>query len=426
MNEPVVAPPQAGGITEVSTAKAMLNDTMNNLAAVFSGQPVAAPQPAQPVEAPAPQPVVQPVTPPVAEPAPPADLRSRFSTTATPPADPLAPVPPPVVPETPPGLDPTKPESKQQVFTWGKLRSEHDQFRKEAAELRQQMVTVAEEKRKLAEDKALVEAERQKAVVERDTYAEKLGKVSLAESPEFQSRYDEKVNVVQQKLAADLLKYTGVKEDEVMQEAYNLLNADPKQLTEAFKDNPQMLGRVMTRVEEAAGLLQQRDVELANWRDTSASLGIKSAQEQVLRSTEARRQWADLAIDIAKQSGHPIFSAVEGDWKKVADEVSQAAHGFVQTATEEELTRAAVEGFANPYLYNAFNQVVEENRQLRDRLEGGYRMATPPLFPYPGEQPRAPGPAPLPPNVTEVKRPENPLETANNAISQALRNLGIG
>jgi len=349
------------------------------------------------------------------------DLRSRFSA-PTPPAAPAAPAAP-VVPDAPPGVDASKPENKQQVFTWAKLRAEHDQFRKEAAELKQQMESVAEEKRKIAEEKALIESERQKALQERDTYAEKLGKVSLAESPEFQQRYDAKIGEVQGKLAADLLKYTGLKEDEAGQQAYALLNADPKQLTELFKDNPQMLGRVMTRVEEAAALFQQRDVELQNWRETSASLGIQHAQEQVIRSTESRRQWADLAIDIAKQSGHPIFSAVEGDWKKVADEVAQAAHGFVQTATEEELTRAAVEGFANPYLYDAFNQVMEENRQLRDRLEGGFRMSSPPLFPYPGEQPRQPAPPPPPPNVVEVVRPDSPDAFAADAIGQMLRRV---
>jgi hypothetical protein len=323
-------------------------------------------------------------------------------------------------------VDASKPENKQQVFTWAKLRAEHDQFRKEAADLKQQMESVAEEKRKIAEEKALIESERQKALQERDTYAEKLGKVSLAESPEFQQRYDAKIGEVQNKLASDLLKYTGLQGDEAVQQAYALLNADPKQLTELFKDNPQMLGRVMTRVEEAAALFQQRDVELQNWRETSASLGIQHAQEQVIRSTESRRQWADLAIDIAKQSGHPIFSAVEGDWKKVADDVAQAAHGFVQTATEEELTRAAVEGFANPYLYDAFNQVMEENRQLRDRLEGGYRMASPPLFADPGRQPAPPAPPAPPSNVVEVRRPDSPDMLANDAITNALRNIGIG
>lgn len=414
-----------GGITDVNLARSLVGDLLTPQNPQTPA-PVTLAEPVAPAVRPdgTPAPVTPPVAPAPVLPTAPDALRNRFSGQPT---VPTAPVTPdlPVVPEVPPGVDPNKPESKQQVFTWGKLRSEHDQFRKEVVEKAKALEAAEAEKQKLAEEKALIDAERQKIIQERDTLSERLGKVSLAESPEFQARFDGKMAEIQDKLAADLVRYSGVKQEEASQEAYNMITADTKQLAEMLKDNPQMLGRVMTRVEEAAAIWQQRDEELKNWRQTSAALGVREAQAQVIRSTEERRTWADMAIDLAKQTGHPIFSAVEGDAKVLADEIAMQAHGFVQTATEEELTRAAVEGFANPYLYQTVNQLIEENRMLRDRIEGGYRMAAPPLYPFGGTTPPPPAPPAPPPNVHPVQKPDNPYDVADTAIKNALSNLGM-
>ena len=65
---------------------------------------------------------------------------------------------------------------------------------------------------------------------------------------------------------------------------------------------------------------------------------------------------SDEAIEAAKAYGNPVYSADDPAVKETADALAEEFHGFVQTATEEQLIRAAAEGYSAPYLYEVLNQ----------------------------------------------------------------------
>jgi cytochrome c556 len=419
----VAASSQPGGATDINMARDMLSD-FSSLLGAAAGDPAQIPATVIPQAAPLPQApaaIVSPVPPAPAVPAPDA-LRGRFSGA----------VPPPVVaapdaasefPETPP-LAPGQVPDQQQNHTWAKLRYEAKTYRLDAADKTAKLQALEAEKAALAQEKAAIEAERQAVIKERDTFSERLGKVSLAESPQFQERFDVKIAGIEAKLAQDLVKLAGEPPERATQTARKLMRLNPEDLAQALEGaQPLVLGKVMARAEEAASLEQQRELELTNWRQTSASLGVQEAKAQVVRSAEERRSWADTAIDVARQSGHPVFAAQDPQAREAAQRIAEEAHGFIQTATEEELVRAAVEGYANPMLYDVINSMAEENRQLRDRLAGGFRSMSPPVSAAPGYAPPAPPAAPQA-NVVAARPSDDPRAMATAAAFDAVSEIG--
>lgn len=415
----------------INSALASASDALSMLGIAAPG--AQAPQPAAPPAPPVPESaapaapaslVPEPAAPasPVPEPAAPArtdpsTLRGRLSGEISPPRAVEA------IPEEPPPNPDGVEHSPAQRVTWAKLRTERNHFERQARDAEAQAETAREEARRVAAEKAELDAARETLQAERDDLVERLGRANLAESPKFQQRYDDKIAAVQGKLAKDLETSLGVDAAHAPREAARLLRMTPEEIAEAMSDAPALaLARVLRSVEEHATLEQQRTDELAHWRETSASLGVAQAREDAARATAERRRWAEDAMTMARNEGNPAFVASDDASRAYVEQVAREVHGFVQTATQEELTRSAVNGFVLPVVLDELNRVVEENRGLRDALERGRRLGAPPMLPSAPHSPPPPAPA-AQPGVTPVPEASRPRDFLEQAATGALDSL---
>lgn len=366
----------------------------------------------------APPPPVPPPEPQVVQPKPftPAAISARF--TDAPPAVVTQPAVD-AIPETPPGD--TSPGSEDKaVYSWARLRTEAKTFQREAQAAKQEAEAARLEAKTARETQAQVAAELEQQKLREQELVEKLGRLSLAESPEFQQKYDLRFAEVKTKLGKALVKYAGVSEEDADANAAGLLAADPHKLPDMLSDlNPSVAGMVLTMTSEAAAIDEAKRLELANWRQTGAASSVESARRSAADAAESHRRMSDAAIEAARAFGNPVYASTDPAVKEVADEIANEFHGFVQTATEEQLIRAAAEGYAAPYLYEALNQQQAEIRELRDQLAGRTRAANPPLFPSSGYTP-PPAPPSTPPNVVAATKPDSAQDYAKASAAAAI------
>lgn len=411
-----------------SAAAELVAQTLNLVqapAAPAAEAPPAAETP-PPAEAP---PAAAPVWPPPPSPPPkPFDataVAARFTGTAPAPAAeaPVA-VADPGIPEAPPAT-PGRAPTQAELFTWAKLRTEATTFHKQAAEATSAAEAAKAEAKRLAEEKAQVAAEKLEADRKITELTEKIGKLSLAESPEFKSKYDLKRAELSNELSAALVKFAKIPPEQANGESARILSADPASLADMVADlNPAVGGMIMAIANKVGGIDAAREQELANWRESSAAHGYEEARRSVVETAETRSVFADKALALAKSYGNPVFTATDPEAKAQAESLEQAFRGFVQTATEEQLVAAAAEGFSSAQLYDAFNALAAENEQLRNQIAGRSRAALPPMFaaqPYVRD---AAPPAPPPANVTQVTKRVTPEDMVRESLSRSLSAVG--
>jgi hypothetical protein len=353
-------------------------------------------------------------------------VAARFTGQAPAPAveAPAAPASDPGIPEAPPAT-PGRAPTQAELFTWAKLRTEATAFHKQAAEAMSAAEAAKAEAKRLAEEKAQVAAEKLEADRKVTELTEKIGKLSLAESPEFKSKYDLKRAELSNELSAALVKFAKIPPDQANGESARILSADPASLADMVADlNPAVGGMIMAIANKVGGIDAAREQELANWRESSAAHGYEEARRSVVETAETRSVFADKALALAKSYGNPVFTATDPEAKAQADALEQAFRGFVQTATEEQLVAAAAEGFSSAQLYDAFNALAAENEQLRNQIAGRTRAALPPMFAaQPYVRTDAPPPAP-PANVTPVTKRVTPEDMVRESLSRSLSAVG--
>lgn len=394
-------------------------------------QPPAPPQPAtQPAQPPAPV-AAQPEPP---RPPPPrvfdaSSVADRFTrpvaelTATPPPAAAQPPAAPSPVPEAPPAEAGHKPDERQ-AYTWAKLRSERNAFEADLRTERQKLAEFEAEKQKLAEEKAALAEEVQKAKRETETLSETVGKLNLAESPQFKQKYGQKAAEIESKLASHLTRFARVPQEDAVKKARELIAMDPSDLSDATAEmHPSVAGMVLTLAGDMAALSESRDQELANWRSVAANMGVQEARETVVRSAEQRLALANDALEAAVATGNPVYTATDPQAKEVSASLVEAFKGFAQTATDDQLMRAAAEGFTTSYLVDALNQQAEEIGQLRDMLASRDRASMPPMFAAAGGYtPPAAPPAPTASKATSADSPEAFARASAEGAVAALHN----
>jgi hypothetical protein len=452
-NEAVQTGPEAPqNITSKGLASQFAAQTLSGLAAAMSpvATPDAAPAPAAPAaatndaevgdqrlaEALASQAVTaarafqvpNAAPPPTPAPAPanrvdPAVLASRFTN-----PQPAAATPTPAATTVPePAPDPAqfvtadgKPDKQAHAFA--KLRYENKQFEQQVIENKRKVEEAIAEKTRLAAENATIVEARTTIERERDELRERIGKISLAESPQFQEKYGLKAAELETKLAKALVKFAGVTDlTQATEKARDMLRANPDRL-QGLVDNmhPSVQGMAMLAASEFAALDEERQQELSNWRQTSAALGVQEARAGVVRSIEDRRRMADAALAAAVTVGNPVFTAPDPEAKAVGDKVAEAFRGFAQTATEEQLMHAAAEGFAAPVLYQTIEDQAAKIAELTSRIAAFDRARSVPLYPF--QAPPAPPPAAAPPPSNVVPADQSdPMQFARHAAGSALR-----
>lgn len=357
-----------------------------------------------------------PVTPPPAPPASPQSLSSRYT-------EEPAPAGPPAssseIPETPPSAEPGKPAGEREVYTWGKLRTEAKRLEQEAQAAKSALEALRHQAEEDARARASLAAEVEKFKGRESELIEKLGKLSLSESPEFQEKYGLKLSALKSKLGTALVKYAGVSEGDTEAFSAKLLSSPAAELPSLLEGlNPSVAGMILNITSEASAIEEARTQELANWKSSSAAARMTQTREAVLAQAESRRRESEQAVDFAKRLGNPVYGATDPGIQEVAQKISQEFHGFVQTATEAQLIRAAAEGFTAPYLVEIISGLQRENAELSDRLSTRLRAAQPPITPFsPATVP--PPPPTLPKGVTPAESPDSPHRYMVDALSRS-------
>lgn len=349
--------------------------------------------------------------PPVTKKFDPASLQNRFT------QDPPVALPDVDIPELPPDNPASQAADPKARHAWAELRTKVREFQKAAMEADARAKAADAEMQRIAAEQARVAAELDEQKRREQELTEKLGRLSLSESPEFQQKYDLKQQEVKVKLSKALVKFAGVEAADSEAAAAKILSADAKDLPTMLGDlNPSVAGMILALTSESAAIQEARTQELSNWRQTGAAASVESARKTAAEAAAARNKLAVEALDTAKAYGNPVFASDDPDTKTVAAGISEQFKGFVQGASEAQLIRAAAEGFTAPYLYEVMNQQAEEIAALKDQLAGRNRSSMPPLF---AATPRVPQPAaePPPPNVT-------PANVGNSARSFAMATAG--
>lgn len=402
------------------------NMTSDLIRSAMGQAPAADVTPQAPAETPDPVPA-NTVPPPAATPPAPADtpppkpfdasaIQNRFTQNAPPPApkDTVTPTEPPLTP-------PSSPEGKE-GFAWAKLRTDMKKYQADAEKFHVEAETAREEAKRAAEEKAALAAELETRKQREQELVEKVGRLSLAESPEFQQKYDLKLSEIQAKLGRALVKFAGTDEKDAQAQALQILSADPAKLPDLLSDlNPSVAGMILGMTSEAAAVDEARTQELANWRQTGAAASVETTRRSVVEQAEARRKLSAAAIESAKAFGNPVYAAEDPRVREIAASIEQEFHGFVQTATEEQLIRAASEGYTAPYLYDVLNQQQAEIAELRNQLAGRTRAANPPIFAAPAGVPPAHVPPAPPPNVVPASTGDSARDYASQVSSDLIR-----
>lgn len=375
--------------TPMASQSAVANLAVETLMALEAGGPFAAPPIAvpaanpQPAPQPAPQPVPQPAPQPTPQPAPSMTDRYAKAPVAAPVAPPVT--PDPIPEELPAGTTP------QQAHAFAQLRSENAKYKRE-------LIPSLEAAKKTAEEaKAALEAqlttlaeEKRKADAEKTALTERLGQVSLMDSPQFKEKYGSREIQITNKLTGALTKFAGLTPEQAAQfaEGVGQLNT-PEAIAAATADmHPSVAGAVLLAAQELGALDEERNLEVSNWRQSLAASEVTGAREAVVRSAEERSRLSEDAIDFVKKLGSPVYTSTDPEDAAIVQEVSDGFRAFAQTATEQELLRAAAEGFSAPVLYKAIEMRDGMIAALQREIQG-YRHAS-------GMPVRPPSAAPAP------------------------------
>jgi len=322
------------------------------------------------------------------------------------------------VPDVPPDLPPEDAAGHEgddkKKFSWAQLRKERNTFEAELRTERQRLADLESEKQRLAEEKAALAEETQKYKQEAESLSETVGRLNLAESPQFKQKYDQKAVDIEARLAGHLTRYARVSPEEAEARAREFLTMSPADLAEATSElNPSVAGVILTLAGDLATLDEARNRELQNWRQTAASLGVQQARENVVQTAERKLALALDALDAAAAAGNPVLNSDDPEAKEVAASLVEAFKGFAQGATDDQLMRAAAEGFTAPYLYEVLNQQAETIRELQNAIASRNRASAPPLYPASPSAPVPQAPAPAS-NAVPVRTADSPEQFAKD------------
>lgn len=356
------------------------------------------PQAPQPQAPQAPQPAQPPAQPPARPPVDLSKIADRFSKLPEAPA-PAAPASVDTIPEAPAVGPDGKPDAKA-AHAYAQLRSTAKRYEKEIVPALEQAKAAETVARQAAEAKVTaILAEKEKLEADKQGLIEKVGRLSLVESPQFQEKYGVRESAIRSKLAAALSSIQRVEPAQAEAMASRLLKAssDPETLGQLIADfHPRAAGAVEFAAQEFAALDQERGQELSNWRQSGLASGVQEAREAVIRSAEDRRKMAVDALEFARAAGNPFmaFDPADAEAATQAAGLGDAFQGFVQTASEEQLVKAAAEGFTAPLLYAQIEQQRTEIEALQSQIQsfrGAFRVPASSFLP--SLQPQAPQPA---------------------------------
>ena len=360
-------------------------------------------QPQPPPVQPTPPAQPQPQPPPVQSAPQPVDFTSRYSGQQPAQADPLAGLQ--EAPALAPEVQVAAPQNmnEQQNHAWAAIRAQSNANRRQAEEFRGKYNQLVESTKKFQEERTTF-GEQLNAKDKRITELEnELGRMDLTRSPAFQQKYDAPI----QSLCAEIaqtLEANGRSKEDANALAREVLSVDRSQVPGLIAQLPtHVQGVIMVKAEQADQLFAARDSALADWRSSAEGLAAVQERGDSLIAAQHSDKMAEAALGIIRsmppESKPPAYQVVDPAFAADRDAQEHKFRAWVQQAPEEQKYAAMLEGFMAPKTYEMLNQVMLENRQLRQVLASRGRLAAPPVAAAPAYVPPVVQAPPKPPTV---------------------------
>lgn len=323
--------------------------------------------------------------------------------------------PPPV--QEPPAAPVEQPlsEEDKRAHAFANLRYENKQLTGRINEIQKtlsaEQAAREEAARKAAEYEAQLEQERRARAEVEDA----LGRANLADSKEFKDRFDSRRDTTVQKLASVITEKTDMTDTARAEDfAQKLLSASDSDVLHAIEKLPSYVqGSIYNLVREGKQIAAEREEALTQWRATQTGLSEAEARRRAAELNQRRQELADRAVSaITANTTIPSFTVTDPEFADIRQRRLKEAAAFILTATEEDLTGAAMEGMMAPLSYAMIDSLAEENQHLRQQLDAMYRTSAPPLRATPSSPAPAPRPEPNPQQVSTLH------ETARGMIGK--------
>lgn len=280
---------------------------------------------------------------------------------------------------------------------WAESRAREKQFRQLFAQQKQQIDAFSAKQEEFRKEREQLAAALKAKDDELKAANDKLGKLDLSGSIEFRKRYDEPLRQAEANLDAaitDIIAGTDTPE-QVAQARAAIMSDDT-----TFQNYVSGLS-----VDEQATLIQkrrtlmelsaQRQKAIDDWQLTARGLTEAAASRNAADAALARRRNAEAAMRFSKQDvpvesrAYVLTDPAFADDVRIADE---AFEGFMQTATDEEMARAAYLGHFIPSMNRALMQALDIARQYQDAYYAatGVRPRTRTTEPQVQEPPKVP------------------------------------
>jgi len=350
-----------------------------------------------------------------------ADMMNRYRGEVNPPAAPMA------IPDLPPEsqipetleTSASDPEGQSKAaHAFAQLRTENKDLRGIATSAKTALAEKEAAIAALAAEKAEYETKVKELTEQNKDVSERIGQISLAESPEFKTKFDGRVAALENKLAKSLAPYVPLEGEQLLQESRKMLKMNSTELTAYLEETNPMVGATVQLIRnEVVEIEASRDQALKDWRSTAAALDLNTIRQSAVEVAEQRKTYAADGVTRAKAMGNPIYNATDPEARVVVEGLTKAFSGFVASCTDAELTAAAAEGFTVPWLVNALEERDLQIATLSNQLESRRRAGLPPMSAAPAYVPPVqPAPAPM-----GVRRADG-LETAAGMRDQLSRN----
>lgn len=354
----------------------VIEQISNTLGALNDGGVPAqvAPMPAQ---APAPQPSVAP-TPAVEE-----SVQQEFTTAPTSQETlrtmftdkPVQPVEVAPIDQVPPDTPIPEPEHMDDRArnAWVESRNREKQLRQLLAQQKKQIEELASQQSKFQTE----HDELAKALKDKDDELrvanDSLGKLDLSGSVEFRQRYDEPVLQAKENLDTEIHDaIQGADTPEQIAKIREYILGDDRQFqTYISRLDIDTQGRLIEKRRTLKELSAQREQAIEDWQNTSKGLSDTAARTNAAERALTRQRYAEDAIKF-NTSTMPVnlrpYVTTDEAFTDDVRSANEAFTAFMQTATEEDLARAAHLGHFVPSLNRALMMALQEARELQNEL----------------------------------------------------------
>lgn len=330
------------------------------------------------------------------------------------------------VPDDTPIPEPEHMDEKQ-GNAFAQLRFREKQLRQVIEEQKKQLEAMKEAQAKLGNERNQIAEALKTRDDELKAQREKAGKLDLSASVEFRKRYDAPMQQAEANLDAVLTKgIVGTDTPEGLAETKKYIMADDatfrKYISELDED---LQDKIRSKRQALLEVQAERDAALKDWETTARGLSQTAAAESVADKLLARQHLAEAAEQFNLQATPVEKRPLILTEAYFADDVAlanKAFKDFMQTATEEQIARAAHMGHLVPAMQRALVYALGQARQYQEAYYAIRGIAKPGSFAAPGSV-AAPA-APVVPKATP--QPVSPIEAKENAIADSIRGLLSG